>query len=539
MNISIDLVCEALEPFGVRVQLAQEREFLFKNVQMLTPGGIDEMSEDILYVCEPKMIRRLPKSRLRDKCFVVRSRPGYEEVLRPGMNVISYDEQYSVGDVINRLLSLFDRVNTLEFNMRLAVRSHSGYKPMMEVARAMIPDATIVVVDSGYNIIASSRESGSGNDYVEKILHQGYYDKDSLQSMAEMGYFNANDKYLRPALSLPPNVCSDPVILRSYHTNGMFFSFAACYFTGRVPTKVEFELFRCFADELHNYFKEVGFYEHSIPQRQQMISDLLDYDGDNPELVHDRAERLRLPQKGSFRLGYADFDDSSLLLASHLALQLRGWSNVPNYGVFQYKTSVIVLFQDWHDYPLAEQFTFSERWSEMLEIVHKSGAKIGISLLFDDIGKLRMGYNQAKSALDIGRKLEPNAIEYHYSKYYLEDMLSYYQSKFSLDDISVRYLDQLSDEKGYSNSNLLLLFHYLSTERNISLTAKQVHMHRNSVIYRLQKIQDILNLDLNDPDVRMRLMITFKIMQMQGRLPQIKPEVAERERGGEKLTMIE
>ena len=56
---------------------------------------------------------------------------------------------------------------------------------------------------------------------------------------------------------------------------------------------------------------------------------------------------------------------------------------------------------------------------------------------------------------------------------------------------------------------------YLLTERSISSTAKIMHMHRNSVIYRLNKIQEILGLDLNDPDVRLRLLISFKILELQ------------------------
>ena len=43
-------------------------------------------------------------------------------------------------------------------------------------------------------------------------------------------------------------------------------------------------------------------------------------------------------------------------------------------------------------------------------------------------------------------------------------------------------------------------------------------MHRNSIIYRLRKIQDMLEIDLDDPDVRLRLMISFKILEMIGRL---------------------
>lgn len=139
-----------------------------------------------------------------------------------------------------------------------------------------------------------------------------------------------------------------------------------------------------------------------------------------------------------------------------------------------------------------------------------------------------------------GRYIYVFVNDYHYSKYYLNDMLECYREKFALDDVIVRYLDQLAGERGYSNSNLLLLYHYLNTERNISLTAKRVHMHRNSVIYRLQRIQDVLNLDLDDPDVRLRLMITFKILRMEGKLPEITDEPPEPDNGGsDRLTLVE
>ena len=220
--------------------------------------------------------------------------------------------------------------------------------------------------------------------------------------------------------------------------------------------------------------------------------------------------------------------------------QLRAWSNVANYGVMQYQNSVLILFQDWHDYPVGEQLLFRERWDELLTLLGKNHAHIGVSLLFTELGRLRMGYDQARTAIEIGRKLDPDALEYHYSKYYLNDMLECYREKFALDDVIVRYLDQLAGERGYSNSNLLLLYHYLNTERNISLTAKRVHMHRNSVIYRLQRIQDVLNLDLDDPDVRLRLMITFKILRMEGKLPEITDEPPEPDNGGsDRLTLVE
>ena len=246
MTLSVELIAESMQPFGALVVMQQERTFAFRRVQMLTPESENALEEDVLYVSEPRVIRRLPKGLLRDHFFVVRARPEDAEPVRPGVNALLYDEQYSLGAVTNHLLMLFDRLQTLEYQMRLAVRAHAGLEPLMEVGRKMIPDATIVVVDSAYNIIGATRERGSGNIYVDQMLEQGYYDKDSLQLMAEAGYFEVSDRYLRPVLSVPPNICNDPVILRSYIANGMFYSFAGCYFPGRLPTMADTELFRCF-----------------------------------------------------------------------------------------------------------------------------------------------------------------------------------------------------------------------------------------------------------------------------------------------------
>ena len=82
----------------------------------------------------------------------------------------------------------------------------------------------------------------------------------------------------------------------------------------------------------------------------------------------------------------------------------------------------------------------------------------------------------------------------------------------------MQYLDKLSSEKAAGRSDLILLYNYLCSERNISLTAKKSYMHRNSIIYRLQKIQDELELNLDDDDVRLRLLVSFKILEMENKI---------------------
>lgn len=523
MTLSTELIVESLASFGAAALPTTGADHRFARVQLLSRNFTGDLPRDVLYVTELKVLRRIPKAQLRECCFVFQASPEEAARLSQCRNGIIYPAEYSLGDVTNHLLSLFERMNTLEYKMRLAVRSRSGYEPMMSVVRQMLPGATVVVVDSAYNIITASKDGDTGNSYVDRLLQQGYYDKASLQKMAQYGYFKAGDRFLRPILSSPPNICGDPVILRSYHSNNMFFSFAGCYFPGRMPSLEEQELFRCFTENLDDFFKDTDFYSHSVPKQQQMIADLLQEGNISPEMISDRAAWLHLPEHADFRLGCAEFENGNSINSSHLTLQLRAWGNVPNYGAFQYKDKVLILLQDWHGGTVADQLVFQEHWDEMLELIEQNGAHLGVSLPFPGLDKLRMAYDQANSALLIGLRLHPEERVYHYSKYYLYDMLQFYTGKFAFSDFSIRYLDKLLDDKGTGSSNLSILYHYLMTERNISLTAKRGHMHRNSIIYRLQKIQDALELDLDDPDVRLRLMICFKMLELENKLV-IEPE---------------
>ena len=85
---------------------------------------------------------------------------------------------------------------------------------------------------------------------------------------------------------------------------------------------------------------------------------------------------------------------------------------------------------------------------------------------------------------------------------------------FPLENMYFQLLSLLMDTKNYKSSNLYLLRTYLINERNISQTAKLLYMHRNSVIYRIARIRDLLDVDLNDPEVRLRLLMSFKILEL-------------------------
>ncbi|MFQ9556244.1 MAG: helix-turn-helix domain-containing protein [Oscillospiraceae bacterium] len=185
-------------------------------------------------------------------------------------------------------------------------------------------------------------------------------------------------------------------------------------------------------------------------------------------------------------------ESSTLFKVSHISNQLRAHCPLANYGVFQYGSSVIILFRDWNDANVRTQSGFSEDWNALLTTLRQNKACMGISLLFSDV-------NEALRRLPAGR----SRIEYRQAPWIRtappistrntiwRDMLEHYADTMPLEDTYTHYLDRLMDDNNSVCSNIKLLYYFLCSERNISLTAKHVHMHRNSVIYRIQKIQDI------------------------------------------------
>lgn len=55
------------------------------------------------------------------------------------------------------------------------------------------------------------------------------------------------------------------------------------------------------------------------------------------------------------------------------------------------------------------------------------------------------------------------------------------------------------------------LFEYLENECKISITATQLHLHRNSLTKRLQKITDLIDVDLDDPDRTFGLRLSYRL----------------------------
>lgn len=516
MKLSADVVIEALSGLVLDSVFSYSEVPEFTGVRIFT-GRERVLDNSTLYICSSKLLYSSNRGLFDEGCFVIRSCPfDYQPA-----NAIILSESCDMYEASNRLIELFDKANYFERKIKEAAGMRKGYEPFIEVAREMLPHCVVVLTDSAYTLLGATTNSVPQLPYLNAIVERGFYNKTDLDLMAEKGYFADERKYKVPILYGADHTISGvPFLVRSYRMFGATASFMGCYFIKSPPSGLDIALFRCLTDEVGEYMTANGMYDGGLPTKQRMIDDLITERRKDPDFFYDRCAKLRIPFEGEFRLGVLQLisDNGSTVKAAQIANQLSTFCFVHNYGVFQYISSVIILFRDWHNYDVKEMSTFSENWQSLERTIVANKAYMGVSLGFTTMEQFATAYKQAINSAVQGRQYGAGQCVYYYSEYYIYDMLQKYDETIPLQSVYTSYLDELDDGKGGTFSNLELLYVYLISERNIALTARRVHMHRNGVLYRIQKIHDTLKLDLDSADVRLRLMISFKILELKGRI---------------------
>jgi len=142
----------------------------------------------------------------------------------------------------------------------------------------------------------------------------------------------------------------------------------------------------------------------------------------------------------------------------------------------------------------------------MDEGLHK--VYIGIGNIKNNLLKLGESYNEAENAIEVGRLFSVNNRIYQYDSLLLERFL--HQIPLDLCERYSKALFTKEYKKLLSDEMILTIDKFFENSLNLSETARQLFIHRNTLVYRLDKVQKIMGLDLrNFHDA-----VTFKIMIM-------------------------
>lgn len=157
-------------------------------------------------------------------------------------------------------------------------------------------------------------------------------------------------------------------------------------------------------------------------------------------------------------------------------------------------------------------------YSRIKEAVSKSmihcEVHLGIGNRVEEIRKYHSSYEQSLQVLNVVKN------RFKTKGYSLFEELGSYTILHGLNQPVVNmFMDsQLGALLEYSEEKSIDLFHtlsvYLRNNGNAKGTSEELFIHRSSLIYRLEKIESLLGVDLNDSETRFNLMMAIKLYDL-------------------------
>lgn len=70
-----------------------------------------------------------------------------------------------------------------------------------------------------------------------------------------------------------------------------------------------------------------------------------------------------------------------------------------------------------------------------------------------------------------------------------------------------------ADDAHTGTDNYTFLYEYLMNERRAFVVAEKLHMHRNNVKYRIDRIEELFGIDTDDPALRFDVLIAYRLRE--------------------------
>ena len=209
--------------------------------------------------------------------------------------------------------------------------------------------------------------------------------------------------------------------------------------------------------------------------------------------IYNRAKKLHIDtevRRVIFIIEVASDRDSNIL---ERVRSLMGVKNKDFITAVDEKNIIIVKEVGENDgYNDIEKFAY-----EMLELLKAEGidnVHVAYGTIINDIKEVSKSYKEAKLALDVGKIFFNEKDVIAYNTLGIGRLI--YQLPIPLCKMFIREIFEGKSPDDFDEETLTTINKFFENSLNVSETSRQLYIHRNTLVYRLDKIQKSTGLDL-------------------------------------------
>lgn len=424
-------------------------------------------------------------------------------------DVIFLEEGISEKTLFNVLTEIFDVFDNWEGKLTGIVNGNIGFQEILDCCQMVLPEPA-ALMDGDFKYIAYSSDEGICGKFVDDMNQLPLEDVNDLTSMP--GF-----KELEERKEAFVYTAGEVVIYKNIYHEGRYAGRLSLLIQeGQEDAKTEYEkaVFNHLARYVEQLYDQCGGFELG-PQRladlHHMLKKCLETDGaDEGELLRLLWANKNLPGDIYYMLTIREniLQKGKAYNMRYLCSQMeRMW---PGAYCVTHDGDIAMLFNR----NMFSKSTDLEFHKEMVYFLRESVLAAGCSREFTDISCIRSAYRQAEFAMEMGLRKNFTYCYHKFDDYALDFLLKYGVGNFLPEQLCSRELLTLYRyDRENETSYYKTLFTYVRLQYNAVASAKALYIHRSSFINRMERIRELIHLNLEDPEERLYLLLSFRIME--------------------------
>ena len=517
MKVTLNVILESLSAYKIESRIDESNEIGFRQARLL--GESEKVFDpDFLYVgllSEAMTVSKRAKNVvflcINDREISERERDNFQPSIVLVMENISPVQLLS--DVQKNILT----IQEWHDSMQEAVINQKDIQGILDLSEPIIGNF-VSINDSAFSLLAYTKGVLTDDEVSLSLIENGYHSPETVKKFKLMKrfelWFNAGEEL----------IISTDRYFSNYIVVSRVFVHDETNFTNVVMSCNNRDLSPGLLDLFKELVKFLGYYiERDLKERRNsvyssLIADLMTGRISDHEIVSERARSVGiLPGAETAILLLTEGSDEHVVFSERIARDIT--------HQFQYIKSVnfnqrLLLLLNHTNI----RFYLSKQGigSKLNKFLEENNIYCGVSDITNNLLDLPDAYLQAEFALDNRTHLscfeKGQAAGQHrdniifFSEHYAEFMLNH-DEKADRIWRSSKYGKMLlklhKNDLEKNTNNLTILYSFLIHERRATETAAATYMHRNNVLYRIGRIEEMLDIRLDDPAMRINLLITF------------------------------
>lgn len=521
----MNIILDTLSHYRYESSVELPSDITFNRISILL-RDIKNAQHNCLYVC-----------RLSDALQVIDEKPGLfylclrdrihdeREAKEYLSNMIIINENLELDYLFSEIQSTFVLVNDWYQNMQDAVIRQKSMQDIMTMSESVIGNF-ITVTDTAFSLLAYTKGLQTDDPLQSTLVQNGYHTEEAIKAFKKLKKPDVRLNTDGLVINTDRNIYKYDSISKIFVFNQTYFTHVVMICDHRKLTAGLIDLYNHLINMLSFYinrnWEKVKNFDHMY---SSLVMDLMQGKLGDQKAVLERAKFIGIQPHDQYIVMLLSGDDGGdSVFPGLMATEITKISSHFRPIYINYQLMLLLHHPDIQAF-IAEQ----DMNNSLNGTFQKHNIYCGVSEVFDNLLDLSQAYRQAELALHKSSAAHIGLINWavspdwsniaSFDTYYISCLLDRSedtQKLWKTSKYGKMLLELYRSDIEKNTNNFEILYVYLINERGTAKTANCLHMHRNNVVYRISRIESMLNISLDNEQTRMNLIVTFQMIKYLG-----------------------